>query len=531
MLFNRLNLENIDILKNKYGLSTLAAKVLSSMNLDDATIDEIFLSTKTLNDIDVTLFTSLTERIKHAKEHNEKVLICGDYDCDGVCATAILYDALQSYGLQCGFYIPDRFKQGYGLHVDTVDMAHDKGYTLLITVDNGVKAQEALMKAKYYGIDIILTDHHSYIDEELIYDYFLHPNILPPFYQNMCGAGVALLIARCLVGNNDKHTMLAGIATIGDVVPLLRLNRIIVKEAIRLLNRNPLLSVAKLANDKNVWDEKKIAFQIVPKINCAGRMADLANANNLVRYLLSDNEVQLDRMATQINQINDIRKDLSQTMETAALNKVSNNNQFHILYDASFYEGINGIVASRLVNKLQKPVMILSGHDSILKGSIRSNSVNLTAFFDDIKEYLIAYGGHKEAAGISFNKDKLDFIQSYANNKLKDYTFEATVDVIELEKDEISIEALESLECLKPFGCGFQMPEFLISDHNIKVQKLGNGSHLKYSGDKITYLFFNQKERYCKDSNTDRFNFVGQLEINNFRNQKSINMIVNYIEE
>ena len=224
----------------------------------------------------------------------------------------------------------------------------------------------------------------------------------------MCGAGVALLIASSLVGNNDKHTMLAGIATIGDVVPLLRLNRIIVKEAIRLLNRKPLLSVTKLANDKNVWDEKKIAFQIVPKINCAGRMADLANANNLVRYLLCENEMQLDRMATQINQINDIRKDLSQTMENAALRKVSNKNQFHLLYDSSFHEGINGIVASRLVNKLQKPVMILSGHDTILKGSIRSNSVDLTAFFDDIKEHLLAYGGHKEAAGISFNKELKD---------------------------------------------------------------------------------------------------------------------------
>lgn len=526
-----MHLNKMNEYMEKYNVSSLCAKVLDAMHLEDSVIEDIFYSNKTLFDIDDTLVKDIVLRIQKAKINNEKVLVCGDYDCDGICATTILYDALLKYGIECGYYIPNRFTQGYGLHVDTVDMAHEKGYSLLITVDNGVKAIEALRKAKQYGMDIILSDHHSYEENDLVYDYFLHPNILPTFYEKMCGASVAFLIAKALVGLYENHIILAGIATIGDVVPLFHLNRLLVKECIALLNNKRYPFIQMLANDTSSWDEKKIAFQIVPKMNSVGRLADRANVNNVVRMLLLEDIVQIQNGVVQINRINDVRKKLSESMEKCAQNKLDLNQQFYVLYDESFHEGLNGIVASRFLNKTNKPVMVLSLNNDILKGSIRSNTIDLTTYFDPIKDELIAYGGHKEAAGISFSKNKLKFIENYVNNNIDVNVNENTICTIEVTKDDINFASLQSLQCLKPFGCGFEMPLFKIKDTNIKVQTLGDGSHLKYVGDEFSYLYFNQKDRYEKDYYKNEFTFVGNFEINTFRNKKSINMIVEFIDE
>lgn len=531
MKIQRLQLNKIEYYKNKYNISSLCAKVLDAMQLHDDMIDDVLINNRTLYDIDDTLLEPIIHRIKKAKDNNEKVLICGDYDCDGICATTILYDALLKYGLDVGYYIPNRFTQGYGLHIDTVHMAHNKGYSLLITVDNGVKACAALAQAKEYKMDIILTDHHAYEDNELICDYFLHPNILPDYYEKMCGAAMAFLIAKALIGLYENHIILCGIATIGDVMPMLKFNRVIVKECIRLLRLGKYPFIQQLSNDHNEWDEKKIAFQIVPKLNSVGRLADRANVNNMIKFLLCEDINQIPILVDQLNKLNDMRKNLSLSMEKTAKSKMVGDTNFIILYDENFYEGLNGIVASHLANKMQKSVMVLSENNSILKGSIRSYGIDLTSFFDGIKHELISYGGHKDAAGIAFEKNKLNIIENYVNQKISDKIEEIELKVIEVDKDEITIENLQSLSILKPFGQEFELPLFLIKDENIKVSKLGNGSHLKYQGNEFTYLYFNHGERYTQDIYKDSLTFIGTFEINVFRNKKSINMIVEYIDE
>lgn len=530
MKIKQIDVSNYTSYCEKYNMNHLCAKVLASKSLSEEEIEELLFSKTRIQDFDLSFLDTVVNRLILAKQRNEKIIVCGDYDCDGICATSIMVDALRKFGIECGFYIPNRFTEGYGLNSNTVSLAKEKGYKIILTVDNGVKAFDALSLAKSYGIEIILSDHHQYQENELIYDYFLHPQVFPECFQGLCGAGVAYLLSRRLIGNEPRHTMLAAVATIGDIVPLVKANRIIVKEGIKLLNTASYMALQLLQNDTKRWDSKKVAFQIVPKINCVGRMADKANANTMVQYLMLENDQQIQNMLVQINALNDTRKELSAIMENTAQRMIQEE-PFIVLYDESFHEGLNGIVASKIMNQTQKPVMVLSKQNDILKGSIRSCSIDLSTFFDGIKENLIAYGGHKEAAGISFSIDQLTNIKNYINEKMKNSTFEQELSCIFVKKNEVTYQDIESLASLEPFGCGFSLPNFCIEDKNLKVQTLSNGKHIKYIGENISYLYFNMGHRLKKDLERNEYRFIGQLEASNFWGKKSVNMIVDYLDD
>lgn len=525
-----LNTNKYEYIKNRFHVSDLCAKVLASKQLNDKEIEEILYSKKTLRDLNLSFLNPVIEKLQYAKMRNQKVLICGDYDCDGICATSIMYDALVKYGIKSGFYIPNRFNEGYGLHVNTVQLAIQKGYDIIFTVDNGVKAHDALKLAKENNIFVILTDHHAYDEKELIYDLFIHPNTMEEEFHYMCGAGVALLISRALIGHYDKHLILACIATIGDIVPLLNVNRMIVKEGLSLLNINSYLQIQKLANDNKKWDAKKIAFQIVPKLNCVGRLADIANVNNVVRYLCSKDPIMINDMARQLNELNEKRKRISAKMSEKATALIDDS-CFQILVDESFHEGMNGIVASKLSNTFRKPVMVLSKQKEILKGSIRSNTIDLRDFFDSIKEKLISYGGHKEAAGISFAYDDLPKIKEYVLKKCEDYNIEDEIEVLYVHKKEINEESITSLNILEPFGAGFEYPLFYIEDNIQEVTTLSRNAHLKLKSDSISYLYFNHGNDSKYYSKNNKYGFIGKVEINEFFQHKSLNVIVEYIHK
>lgn len=530
MRINEIDVSSYKKYSEKYNMNNLCAKVLASKQLSDDEIEELLFSKRSIYDFDLSFLDAVVNRLLKAKDAKQKIIVCGDYDCDGICATSIMVDAIRKFGIECGFYIPNRFSEGYGLNCNTVSLAKEKGYDIIITVDNGVKASEALTLAKSYGIDIILSDHHRFEETDLVCDYFLHPDVFPEYYHGLCGAGVAYLLSRRLIGDNIKHTMLAAVATIGDIVPLVKANRIIVKEGIKLLNSASYMALQLLQNDTKKWDSKKIAFQIVPKINCVGRMADKANANMMVQYLLLENDQQIQNMLVQINTLNNTRKELSSLMENTA-QRMLNEDPFIILYDESFHEGLNGIVASKIMNQTQKPVMVLSKQDEILKGSIRSCSIDLSNFFYGIKDKLLSYGGHKEAAGISFHLQYLNDIKSYIIEKMEDVHFEQQLNCIFLDKKDVNYNDILSLSLLEPFGCGFSLPQFCIEDSELKVQTLSNGKHMKYIGNEISYLYFNMGQRIKKDSENNMFRFIGQLEASNYFGKKSVNMIVDYLDD
>lgn len=527
MKITQLSITRNKEIQDKFNLSALAASVLASKQLDDEQIYEL-LKKPTLSDpFTAKHIKEAIERICLAKQNNEKVMVCGDYDADGICATTILVDALQRAGIQTGFYIPDRFKEGYGLNKQTVEAAYQKGYRLLITVDNGVKAQEALIKAKQLGLDVIVSDHHT-IEEEVPCDLLLHPALMDDVFSTLSGAGVALLISRALHGDIKEHIILACVAAIGDVMCVLKETRAIIKLGIQYLNEGLNQPIQFLLDKKGRWTSNQVAFQIVPKLNAVGRLADRANVNNIVRYLLSKDVVQLNKMAKQINQINDQRKLLSQQMVVKASQLVQSQYPFQILIDESFHEGLNGIVAGKLAEQLQQPVLVASLHQNEYKGSIRSiDGIDLRIFFQDFP-YLKAYGGHEKAAGICIDCQYKQELQDYVNQKMKQeqITIEKEYEVIKINDCYLDVEEIESLQCLMPFGEGFQEPLFYFENETIISSQILKNEHSKWLlKDGITALKFHSVAARSLIKQTKR-SFIGTLEVSRFLNKKSINLLV-----
>ncbi|MDD6675620.1 MAG: DHH family phosphoesterase, partial [Lactimicrobium massiliense] len=299
-----------------YGLGPLAAKLCAHSQLDDAQMKDL-LGDDALTTSKAECVKAACDRLLKAKDQNEKVFVGGDYDADGICATTIMKKTLDLLGITNGYYIPDRLKEGYGLSAHTVQLAKQKGYSLIITVDNGVKAHEAIQAAHDLGMEIIITDHHT-IDEEVGADILVHPTLMEEQYKTLSGAGVALEISRNLIGNDEMLNSIACVAAIGDVMPLWHETRRIVKRGIHNLSQGIPASVCALFNGRGRVDETAIAFQIVPKLNAVGRMNDDSNVNTVVPFLLSENRAVIADYARQLNDVNRARQNISARMLTKA---------------------------------------------------------------------------------------------------------------------------------------------------------------------------------------------------------------------
>lgn len=520
----------LDIQQN-FHLPYLAAKVLASKQLCDEEIKELLASPILSDPFQAKGIQEAADRIYLAKQQKEKVLVCGDYDADGICATAIMVDALQRYGVNAGFYIPNRFKEGYGLQVHTVEMAKQKGYSLLITVDNGVKAFDALKKAKELELDVIVSDHHA-MEEDFPCFCLLHPQLMGEQFSTLSGAGVALTLARALIGDVEEHIVYACVAAIADVMTVKKETRAIIKLGLQYLRKGAALPIQMLANDRYPrWNETLIAFQIVPKLNATGRLADLANANNTVRYLLLHNREDISRMAKQICDLNDKRKAMSDEMVETARSLVHDEYDFQLLFHESFHEGMVGIVAGKLQEELQKPVMVATLRDHTFKGSIRSGKLlDLTDFFQGCKQDLTAYGGHVAAAGIGFPFEKKQNIQDYVNNRMKDIQLQKEIvyEAVALDSKEISMQEVEGLSMLAPFGNGFEEPLFFLQNQDILEEKLlKKGIHRKWLlKNNVEAMYFNCQDMKECLSEGAQLSLLGNLRINTFLKKRNVSLFV-----
>lgn len=531
MEITKLDVSNYETLKNKYYLSNLAAKVLASKNITNQQLQEVLKEPSLANPMTAHGMKEVVERISLAKKRQEKVLVCGDYDADGICATSILFESLGRFGIQAGFYIPNRFKEGYGLHPNTVQMAKDKGYTLLITVDNGVKAMDALRLAKDLKLDVIVSDHHTMDDEEIPCYCLLHPEHMGEDFKYLSGAGVALEISRALLGDHKEYVILACVASIADVMPLWKETRSIVRLGIQYLKQGLCKPIQLLSNDAQpIWEESLIAFQVVPKLNATGRLADMANANNTVRFLMSKNFDQMKSVAKQINDLNDTRKTMSDAMSLEATQLVNKDAAFPIVYKDTFHEGMVGLVAGKLSNSLHKPIMVLTKHDQQMRGSIRSyGNLDLTTFFDECKDLFSAYGGHKAAAGIGFEESHLKTIEAYIELQMKNQRIEEhSLEVIEIDGSELSLKEVNSLQSLAPFGQGFEEPRFLIKGLTLtRLKTLSKGKHIKWeSVQEIDCMFFNCGDVVKKFEGIRDLDFIGHLKLNQFMGKRKVNIFI-----
>lgn len=519
-----------EVEKNLDFLPPLVKKIVCSKELSNQQLDELFEEPVLSDPYLAEGILEAGKILKRIKENHEKILICGDYDADGICSTTILVHAFHKAGIECGFYIPDRLSEGYGLNTNTVKNALAKGYKNFITVDNGVKAIDAMKLIRESGATLILTDHHHYDENEIVCDCFVHPFLMSERFKTLSGAGVACLIARMLLKESKEAVILAAIAAIADCMPMFGETRSIVRLGLKYLNQGYYPAVNRLKNNPyDLLDEGTIGFQIAPKLNGTGRMADIAKANNTVRYLLSSDEKSLESGSKQINEVNEIRKQVTVSMVDIANRQIEEDKLFQIVSDHSFHEGVVGLVASRLSNELKKPVMVLALKNGEYKGSIRSvEGLDLTEFFNDCKHLLKNYGGHTMAAGIGFSQEHYEEISSYIHEHSRHIALgEEKIEVISIDEEELSISAVEAFQAIRPFGNGFEEPIFKVAITIKEVSTMSKNLHLKVVSDQlIEYVYFNQGKRKDEFHLGEEVIMIGCVSINNYRNQKKISFNV-----
>ncbi len=526
MKYNVIDVEATQLQKN-YNIGILSAKLLEASHLEQERIDELFSEDNTLSTSHAQCVMDCCQRLLLAKERNEKVMIAGDYDADGICSTAIMKMTLNHLKIQNGYYIPDRMKEGYGLSANTVQLAYEKGYGLLITVDNGVKAHEAIQKANELGLDIIITDHHQ-IDEAIETANVVHPDYMEPEFQYLSGAGVALQIARNLIGNNDIQTALAAVALIADVMPLWKETRKIVKRGISILKQGKPRSLLYLLYPGSSVDMNAITFSIVPKLNSLGRMSDIANVNTMVTYLLSNNEEQMRKYAQQVDVVNNKRKEISATISDTAIKMIADE-KFPILYKENFHEGVSGLVAGKLVSQLQRPVLVMAKSGDVIKGSGRSvPGFNIFDFFKDF-DGLVAFGGHEQAVGISIDASQFEQFHQTAQKKMEKTGFtytEPSLDAIRIQAEDVTFDNIADIGCLMPYPKQMIEPNFAIENMHV-VERKESAKMVKYMIANATGGFeaVLYKSRNLPAPILPK-RLVGKLSISRWRGRVSLQMIL-----
>lgn len=527
MIFLNANLEDLFV---KHKVSSLVKDILISQDLNYKQVEQILEDKK--YKLDSQSLNNIIDRLYKAKVLEEKIVIVGDYDADGIMATTILYKTFTQFGLDVGFYIPDRLKEGYGINESIVQNVYDKGYRLIITVDNGVVAYSALDKAKELGVEVIVTDHH-HIDEAYHYDYnyLLHPKYLDDGYQDLCGAGLALIIAEKLLNkqNMGEYYVYAMIATIADMVSVFGFNRNIIKNGLYYLNKVGNKNVESLIHYRNgSIDQQIISFQVVPKLNTFGRLADQVNVNNMVRYFLLDDAVHIESVSKDITKLNKERIDMTRdTFENCT--NIKKYGSLNILIDESIHEGITGLIAGRHLKKLLEPTLVLTKSNGLYKGSGRSpKGYDIHALLEPLSEHFTSFGGHSQACGVSFLEESLEDVLRLITEASKDLSIETVEDpYLNVDLSHLDLNAVLDFKNLEPYGVDFIKPLLKVELDNLRTPTVLKEKYLKWT-------LSDSMEMLCFDSNLDLDYYKVQtqlkafvdLGVNSFRNKTTINLIV-----
>ncbi|MFM0586325.1 single-stranded-DNA-specific exonuclease RecJ [Streptococcus suis] len=479
----------------KEGVDPVAAKLLYERGIHSAEELHTFLQ-PSLEDLhDPYLLHDMdkaVERIRRAIEDYEQILIYGDYDADGMTSASILKETLEEMGAEVQVYLPNRFTDGYGPNQSVYKyFIEQQGISLIVTVDNGVAGHEAIAYAQEMGVDVVVTDHHS-MQETLPNAYAIvhpeHPDGNYPF-KHLAGCGVAFKLACALLETVHADLLdLVAIGTIADMVSLTDENRVMVKYGLSLLKqteRAGLQELIKIAGiDIDSIDEETVGFQLAPRLNALGRLDD---PNPAIELLTGFDDEEAHQIALMIDSKNIERKDVVQAIYDEAKTMLRRDRPVQVLAKEGWNPGVLGIVAGRLLEELQQPVIVLSIEDGKAKGSARSvEAVDIFKALKDHQDLFIAFGGHAGAAGMTLEVDKLEELAL----TLTDYIIENKLDLSsksslvldeELDLEELTLDTLKSFEKLAPYGMDNKKPVFYIRDFQVEsARTMGqNNAHLK----------------------------------------------------
>lgn len=478
----------------KYSISPLAARVLAARNFEPGGELDNFLS-PTLksglpNPESLVGLKEAVDLIEETLNHGRNISIACDFDVDGLTGGSQLFDFLRRLGAKTSVLVPDRFSEGYGLNERIVREAKD----LLITVDFGTTNPKELSLATSLGLKTIVVDHH-FVHENPPCDVFINPQ------QQGCGFSNKILSAAgliwfLLVGLKKRlgcdvdlkeFLDLAALGTICDMVPLVGSNRIIAKrglEALSITNRRGLRSLKALAGISNPVTCYDVGFGIGPRINAAGR---LVSGQMVVELLTTDEISRADSIASKLHNLNAERQDIEAEMKAKAISKVPDKLPWGIVSaDETFHTGVIGIVAQRLVETFYRPAIVLGpDSDGIYKGSVRGiKGFNVVQALSSLAEYLIKFGGHEGAGGLSIKPGRIDDLgrawDELCKDKLQDLETEPSVEAdTEASLKELHVNSIKELESFAPFGMGNPGPQILFPDLKVLDVKLIKSAHLK----------------------------------------------------
>lgn len=437
---------------------------------------------------------------------NKKIAIFGDYDCDGVTATALLYNYLKERNVDCIYYIPDRFSEGYGMNCNAIRYLHSVGAELIITVDNGIACIDEIELANQLGITVIVTDHH--LPGEILPNAAAvvdpHRKDCPSDFKSVCGAEVAFKLICVMEGKEPEELLpyyadILAVAVIADVMPLNYENRSIVKYGVEKLKKSPLTGLSALLNVSGVnistVSAEKIAFSICPRLNAAGRMGD---AKKAVELLCENDMLKALNIANEIEHLNTVRQQTEKTIFAEAVKKIENNNltndRIIVIDGENWHHGVVGIVAARICERYGTPCIVLSVEGDTAHGSGRSfDGFSLFDAVNSCRDLLFKFGGHSLACGVSLYKDNIEEFR----NKINEYAYSLPMIAPTLQLDcklnpsALTLDLTESLKQLEPFGFNNQMPIFGLFGVTLqRVTPLSNNKHLKL-------LFSKNSSTFC----------------------------------
>ena len=531
-------------LARELGLSEITASVLVRRGYGDPDEARAFLAgEQPLQDpFQLGDMAPAVERIRAAVRAGERICVHGDYDVDGICATVVAVTVLRALGADVEWHLPSRFDEGYGVSGDTLERLAGEGCRLVLTVDCGITAVDEVRRARELDLDVIVTDHHRPGDEL--------PDCPIVTTKELCGTGVAFKLGQALLGADSdvlrRQLDLVALATIADVVPLIGENRTLTIAGLRVLARTQkpglqaLMRVARV--DPATVDSGQVGFRLAPRINAAGR---LGHPRAALELLLTDDRDEARRLADRLEELNRDRQAVEDAILRAAIAQVEEwpeaklRRKAYVVWGEDWHEGVIGIVASRLVERYHRPVVLLAGGDGLWKGSGRSiPAFDLHGALGACSGFLQRFGGHRAAAGLSIVPEWIEpfadaFAQQAEGLLAPDDLVPATVVDAVLPRDaKLTLDLCEELRRLAPFGLGNPDVTLLAPGCELgELAAVGDGKHLRFrvqrdgrdAGGAIAFGQGTQLDRYRR---VGRYDVAFRLQENHWNGTVAPQLVV-----
>jgi len=555
------SIERARALGARLGVPALIGRILLHRGIEDDEAGRRFLNPQ-LTDLpdphQLPGLTAAANRIDQAVRDRERIVIYGDYDVDGTAAVALLYRLLRLAKADVDYYVPNRLEEGYGLNIDAMDRIREGGAKLVITVDCGITALDEAAFLADAGIDLIVTDHHEPSDDQPRAAAIVDPKLDDGegAFRQLSGVGVAFKLAWAVAQKFSCSTKVApefrellvdmlalvALGTVADVVPLVEENRTLVHFGLKQLVRSKLPGIRALIEVSGLGDKvtsHNIAFALAPRLNAAGRMGDAAEA---IELFISDDMQDARRLAESLEKQNVRRQQEQRAIFEQAIQMIEKevdlaNDCAIILSEESWHSGVIGIVASRIVDEFQRPTVIITMEGDIGQGSARSvPAVNLFETLNSVRDTLLSFGGHSQAAGLRVERSGLEAFRCAFGEAVRSRVSPADLaSVLDVDAviglDELTLDAVGMIERLRPFGHGNRQP--VLAGRAVNVVgvpgRVGNqGKHLvmtvRQGNHALRAVAFGQGDRLDEVKNARCVDIAFTPFVNDYNNARSVEL-------